>query len=182
MDKTRPSRRSVVRFSLALAVASVFVASSAAAQETAEGFSLGLAGGFSKATSSVSPSTIGYYVLSTLEFPSPVQILRLRTDGLFADWGGGHVTALTANALFSPVAGRRVAPYFLAGAGAYNAGGSVKAGWALGGGLRLPGLRAITLESRVHAFLRANWRDLPATATEGRWQYLFTPIGLGVQF
>jgi hypothetical protein len=161
---------------LALVAAAVFGASSASAQRAAEGFSIGLAGGFSKA------SSIGYYVLATLEFPSPVKVLRMRADGLHADWGGGHVNALTANVLFTPVSGRRVEPYALAGAGAYTTGGSaVKSGWTLGAGLRLPGdLRAITLESRVHAFLRA--REPLVYAAESRWQYVFAPIGLGIQF
>ncbi len=145
---------------------------------------MGLAGGFSRAASTPSnPSMIGYYVLTALEFPSPVQVFRLRADGLFADWGGGHVTGLTANALFIPISGRRVLPYALVGAGAYTtAGSAVKAGWTLGAGLRLPGqLRAIMLESRLHTFLRADRRDVPPNGVENRWRYVFTPIGLGVQ-
>jgi hypothetical protein len=122
--------------------------------------------------------------MPTLEFPSPVRFVRPRADLFFADWGGGHVTALTANLLLAPISGKRVAPYALAGAGAYTQGGSaVKAGWTLGLGLRLPGeLRAVTVESRVHAFLRAQRNVLPYDDMGSRWRYVVTPIGLGIQF
>lgn len=185
MGKKHASLRSVVRFSLALGAA-VFGAGPASAQGAAEGFSVGLAGGFARGPSSPGASGIGYHLLTTLEFPSPVQFFRLRADGFFAEWGGGHVTALTANVLFTPISGRRVAPYALAGAGAYTRGGSeVRAGWTLGAGLRLPGeLGAIILESRVHTFLARRRDAYPPYlfGVENRWQYVWTPISLGIQF
>jgi len=184
MVKKHRRLRSVVGLGLALVAIAVFGAIPASAQIAANGFSVGLAGGFARGSASpFSSSTIGYYVLSTLEFPSPVRVVRPRADVFFADWGGGHVTALTASVLLTPVSGRRVAPYALAGAGAYTmAGSAVKAGWTLGAGLRLPGeLRALTVESRVHAFLRAN-RDVPPYDVGSRWRYVWAPIGLGIQF
>ena len=179
MGKKHGSLRSIAGFGLVLAAATVFGAGPAFAQRAGEDFSVGFAGGFSRTS-----SAIGYYVLTTLEFPSPVQVFRLRTDGLFADWGRGRVGALTANVLFTPISGKRVAPYALAGAGAFTTDGSVvKAGWTLGLGLRLPGeLRAITLESRLHAFLRAGPQNVPPGSLQDRWQYVFAPIGLGIQF
>jgi hypothetical protein len=184
MGKTHSSLRSVGGASLALIAAAVFGAVSASAQTAEDGFSVGLAGGFARGSASpFSSSAIGYYVLSTLEFPSPVQVVRPRADVFFADWGGGRVTALTANLLLTPISGRRVAPYALAGAGAYAMPGSgVKAGWTVGAGLRLPGeLRTLTVESRVHAFLRAN-RNVPPYDVGSRWGYVWAPIGLGIQF
>jgi len=157
------------------------------AQAGAEGFSLGIGGGFSRASSSpYGSSTIGYHLLGTLEFPSPTRFLRLRTDGLFAEWGAGRLTSLTGNVLFTPIAGKRVAPYVLAGAGGYASQGlGINPGWTLGAGLRLPGeLRSIILESRMHVF-RAHERPFPGvvdTGTGKNWQYLFTPIGFAIQF
>ncbi|MFL5639566.1 MAG: hypothetical protein ACJ78M_09335 [Gemmatimonadaceae bacterium] len=171
------SLHSIARFALALAASITFEAIPASAQQASEGFSLGLGGGFAKAPS------LGYYMQTTLEFPSVLRVFRPRLDGLFADWGSGHVESLTANVVFTPIAGKRVAPYLLAGAGAYATPGSiVKSGWTLGAGLRLPGeFRAITIESRVHAFLRAR-HEYPASYDVGRWRYLWAPIGLGIQF
>jgi hypothetical protein len=94
------------------------------------------------------------------------------------------VTSLTANVLFTPISGKRVAPYVLAGAGGYASQGSgIKPGWTLGGGLRLPGeLRSIILESRMHVF-RAHERTFPGLmGMQNDWQYLFTPIGFAIQF
>jgi hypothetical protein len=165
----------------AVVALTVFGAVPVSAQAAANGFSLGLAGGFARPSSSSSPfnsTNLGYYVLGTLETPSLFRVFRPRIDGFYADWGE-HVSSLTGNLLFIPVAGKRVAPYILAGAGAYAAPGSaVKAGWTLGAGLRLPGeLRTITIESRAHVFLK----DRPQDNSQ-RWRYLFTPIGLGIQF
>jgi hypothetical protein len=185
MPKNHKSWSLLLPYSLALAIAVTTGAGPASAQGPAEGFSLGLAGGFSRGPSSpFNSSRIGYHALATLEFPSPVPRFRLRTDALFADWGGGHVSALTANVLVTPISGRRVAPYVLAGGGAYTTGGSeVRAGWTLGAGLRLPGdMHSITIESRLHTF-RAGWRNsLPPYAVEPGWRAVWTPLGLGIQF
>jgi hypothetical protein len=168
-----------------MTAAVVLGATPAYAQAGAEGFSLGIGGGFSRGPSSpYGSSTIGYHLLGTLEFPSPTRFLRLRTDGLFADWGAGRVTSLTGNVLFTPISGKRVAPYVLAGAGGYASQGSgIKPGWTLGAGLRLPGeLRTIILESRMHVF-RAHERPFPGVmGTDNNWRYVFTPIGFAIQF
>ena len=189
---TRPISFITVRTALAIGCALMLAPAGARAQTTTDGFSLGLTSGFAQGPASpFSSSSLGYYVLPTLEFPSFMRVFRPRVDGLFADWGAGRATALTGNLLFTPISGKRVAPYLLAGAGAYAMpGAGVKAGWTLGAGLRLPSaLRAITIESRVHAFLRARPRDgfidTPlgrVWAPEGRWGYIWAPIGLGIQF
>jgi hypothetical protein len=182
MEKKRWSCRSVAALGLAVIATAVFRAAPASAQTTADGFSIGLGGGFAQATGlPFRAGPIGYYMLTNLEFPPVSRFFRPRVDGLFANWGGGErVSALTASVLFTPLSGRRVAPYLLAGAGAYLVPGStVKSGWTLGAGLRLPGeLRALTLESRLHAYLRGNQSD-PFVS---RWRYMFTPIGLSIQF
>jgi hypothetical protein len=165
---------------LSLAAATLFLAAPASAQTGANGFSFGVGGGFARGSSSPGFSgSFGYYVLSTLELPSPVHVLRPRADLFFADWGQ-HVTALTANVLVTPLSGKRLAPYAIAGAGAYSMPGSnPKAGWTLGVGLRLPGeLRSVTIESRMHAYLRGHGPEFGSS----RWRYLAAPIGLGVQF
>lgn len=171
---------------LSVAAASLFLAARVSAQAGSEGFSFGIGGGFARASSSVRASTspvaeggFGYYVLSTLELPSPVRFVRPRADLFFADWGE-KVTGLTANVLVTPVSGKRLAPYALAGAGAYKMSlSNPKAGWTLGLGLRLPGeLRSVTIEIREHAFLRGHRPEFGSS----RWRYLFMPIGLGVQF
>lgn len=183
MDRSNVSR--VARFSLALMAAGVIGASPASAQAAAEeGFSLGIGGGFSKGPSAPYGSSIGYHLLGTLEFPSPVRAFRLRTDGLFADWGAGRLSALTGNLLFTPVSGKRVAPYVLAGAGAYASPGTgIMPGWTLGAGLRLPGeLRSIILESRMHVFRTDGSNIYRPYDLEDRWRYVITPIGFAIQF
>ena len=176
--------RAPLRFVLAVSAASTMAIAAASAQTADSGFSFGLGGGFAKGFALPSAtSTLGYYMLSTLEFPSPLRVLRPRADLLFADWGSSRMTTLTGNLLFTPISGKRIAPYALAGAGAYAVPGSTpKSGWTLGLGLRLPGeARAFTIESRLHSFLRAKQNFLPNDAG-GRWRYVWTPIGLGIQF
>ncbi|MDP9177234.1 MAG: hypothetical protein M3O61_06095 [Gemmatimonadota bacterium] len=171
---------------LSVAAATLFQAVPVYAQAGSDGFSFGIGGGFARASSSVRASTspvvsggFGYYVLSTLELPSPVRFVRPRADLFFAEWGE-KVTALTANVLLTPLSSRRLAPYALAGAGAYKMPlSNPKAGWTLGVGLRLPGeLRSVTVESRIHAYLGGRAPEFDSS----RWRYLYAPIGLGVQF
>lgn len=174
----------VALFSGALIAAGLLGASPASAQAAADGISLGIGGGFALGPSSPYASSFGYHLLGTLEFPSPVRAFRLRADGLFAHWEADRVSSLTANVLFTPISGKRVAPYVLAGAGAYASPGlGVNPGWTLGAGLRLPGeLRSIILESRMHVF-RARERSFPGVmGTDNNWQYVFTPIGFAIQF
>lgn len=171
-----------------------FAAPLSAQQVEPSGFSLGLGAGLASGPASpFSSKTKGYYLQSALEFPSPTRFLRLRTDALFADWGAHTVKALTANAVFTALPGRNVQPYVLVGAGGYISEGPMKSGWTMGAGLRLPSqLRAITIETRMHAFLSGAHSDYPVVqlcqtgclvnTTEDKWRYVWTPIGLGIQF
>ncbi len=177
----------LVNAALSVVAATLLPAAPASGQARSDGFSFGIGGGFARGSGSpAGPRTsapeaggLGYYVLSTLELPAPVRFLRPRADLFFADWGQ-HVTGLTANVLVTPVPGKRLVPYALAGAGAYKMSASnPKSGWTLGVGLRLPGeLRSITVESRMHAYLRGRGSEFESS----RWRYLWAPIGLGVQF
>jgi hypothetical protein len=177
----------VINLALSVAAATLFLAPPASAQTGSDGFSFGIGGGFARGSGSLvgprtsppEPGGLGYYVISTLELPSPVRFVRPRADLFFADWGQ-HVTGLTANVLVTPLSGNRLAPYALAGGGAYKMPGSnPKSGWTLGLGLRLPGeLRSVTVESRMHAYLRGRGSEFESS----RWRYLWAPIGLGVQF
>lgn len=169
----RPGWLLPIKHALSVAAATLLLAAPASAQAGSDGFSLGIGGGFARANG------LGYYVLSTLELPSSVRFVRPRADLFFADWGE-KVTGLTANVLITPLSDKRVAPYALAGAGAYSMPGSnPKAGWTLGLGLRLPGeLRSVTVEIREHAYLRGH----PPEFGSSRWRYVYVPIGLGVQF
>lgn len=184
MKKQPASLRAPLRFALAVSAASTMAIAAASAQTTDSGFSLGLGGGFAKESAPpVGSNTTGYYVLSTLEFPSLLSVLRPRADLIFADWGSSRMTALTGNVLFTPISGKRIAPYALAGAGAYaSLGAGLKSGWTLGLGLRLPReTRAITIESRLHSFLGVK-QDFRPNDVSGRWRYVWTPIGFGIQF
>src|SRR5256885_7021156 len=149
-------------------VATIFLLPAAASGEAgATGFSLGLSSGFVRASEAgesliiggipqFEPGGFGYYMQTTLEMPSPLRVIRPRADLFFADWGQ-HLTALTGNLVLTPFSSKKVAPYLLAGAGAYSMSGvAVKSGWTLGAGLRLPGEKwSVTIESRIHAFHRA---------------------------
>ncbi|MFL5483258.1 MAG: hypothetical protein ACJ8AK_13845 [Gemmatimonadaceae bacterium] len=173
-----------------LVVALCVLPNAVRAQAGDSGFSLGLSSGFVRASDAglpliiggvpqFEPGGFGYYMQTTLTMPSPLRMIRPRADLLFADWGQ-HLTALTGNLVFTPISSKKVAPYLLAGAGAYGMqGAGVKAGWTLGAGLRLPGEKwSVTIESRVHAFIRANaWPE-----GSKRSRSVFMPIGLGIHF
>jgi hypothetical protein len=135
---------------LSVVAGTLFLAASAAAQGGSSGFSLGVGGGFAQADQGV-----GYTVLSTLEFPSPVRMLRPRGDVFYANWGRWpNVAGVTGNVLLTPFDTRRVAPYVLVGVGAYlEEDSKPKAGATLGFGLRLPGaLRSVVIESQAHVY------------------------------
>lgn len=176
---------SVGGLGLALVAAVVFGAAPASAQAAQDGFSIGLAGGFVRGSESpFSNNTIGYYALGNVELPRLFRVFRPRVDGMFADWGSERLESLTANVLFTPVSGRKVAPYLIAGAGAYTGQGKVNPGWNLGAGLRLPGeLRALTVETRLHV-IRRTPQSFPNIVgySEGRWRTVWAPIGFGIQF
>jgi hypothetical protein len=170
--------------------AAVLLAASAAAQEGSSGFSLGVGGGFAKSNN----LGLGYELTSTLEVPSPLGAVRPRLDLLLADFSRGpNLVALSANALVTPFSSPRVAPYLVAGVGAYMEETSrpPKFGGNLGLGLRLPGqLRSVVIESQAHIYLLADpWAEVLFANSQGvvtgptsRSRILWKPIGITVQF
>jgi hypothetical protein len=177
--------RALLKCAFAVSTVSVIAVTSASAQAADSGFSIGVGGGFAKASDPLSTGSVGYYMLSTLEFPSLLRVLRPRADLLFADWGLSHAIGLTGNILLSPFPGNRVAPYAIVGGGAYAMRGTgVAPGWTLGLGLRLPGeSRTFAIESRVHVLRAARVLYPNVNYDTGiRWDYVWTPIGLSIQF
>lgn len=175
---------------LSVVAGTLFLAASAAAQGGSSGFSLGVGGGFARTNN----TGLGYELTSTLEVPSPFGAVRPRFDLLLADLARGpNLVALTANALVTPFSSPRVAPYLLAGVGAYMEKTSrpPKFGGSLGLGLRLPGqLRSVVIESVFHAYLLAdesaevlyaNSQGVVTGSTSSS-RLLWKPIGITIQF
>jgi hypothetical protein len=176
---------------LSAVAGTVLLAASAAAQGGSSGFSLGVGGGFAQADQGV-----GYTVLSTLEFPSPVRMLRPRADVFYANWGRWpNVAGVTGNVLLTPFATGSVAPYVLIGVGAYlEEDSNPKAGATLGFGLRLPGaLRSVVIESQAHVYRLEQPRGSVSaiSTTQGpiidaasikRNRVIWKPLGLAIQF
>ena len=173
---------------LSVVAGTVFLAASATAQGGgSSGFSLGVGGGFAQADQG-----IGYMVLSTLEFPSPVRMLRPRADVFYSNWGRRpNVAGVTGNVLLTPFSTTSAAPYLLAGVGAYlEEDSKPKAGATLGLGLRLPGaLRSVVIESQAHVYRLEQPRgptDIPPGAsndwTARRNRVIWKPIGITIQF
>ncbi|HET9637097.1 MAG TPA: hypothetical protein VFP26_14305 [Gemmatimonadaceae bacterium] len=181
----------VKRTTLSVVAATALLAAFAGAQEGQGGFSLGVGAGFAQADQGV-----GYTLLSTLEFPSPVQMLRPRADLFYSNWGRWpNVAGLTGNLLLTPFSTRKVAPYLLVGAGAYlEEDSNPKAGATLGLGLRLPGgLRSVVIESQAHVYRLESPRGTPyaISPTQGpifdpgsakRNRVIWKPLGLTIQF
>ena len=175
---------------LSVVAGTVLLAASAAAQGGSSGFSLGVGGGFARSND----IGLGYELTSTLELPSPVSAVRPRFDLVFAEFDRGpNLVALTANALVTPFSSPRVAPYLLAGVGAYieETSRPPKFGGTLGLGLRLPGqLRSVVIESQVHVYLLADpWAAFQSASSQGvvtgptsRNRILWKPIGITIQF
>lgn len=168
----------------------LFLAASADAQQGSSGFSLGVGGGFARSNN----LGLGYELTSTLELPSPVSALRPRFDLVFAEFDRGpSLVALSANALVTPFSSAKVAPYLLAGVGAYMEETSrpPKFGGQLGLGLRLPGqLRSVALESQLHVYLLADpWAAYQGPNSQlvvnpfiSRSRLMWKPIGITIQF
>ena len=168
----------------------LFLAASAAAQQGSSGFSLGVGGGFARSND----LGLGYELTSTLEVPSPFGAVRPRFDLMLAEFNRGpKFVALSANALVTPFSSPRVAPYLLAGVGAYieETSRPPKFGGTLGLGLRLPGqLRSVVIESQVHVYLLADpWSEVQSAGSQGvvtgptsRNRVLWKPIGVTIQF
>lgn len=166
----------------------VLLAASASAQGVS-GFSLGVGGGFARSND----LGLGYELTSTLEVPSPFSAVRPRFDLLLADLSDGpNLVALSANALVTPFASPRVAPYLLLGVGAYMEETSrpPKFGGSLGLGLRLPGqFRSVVIESQVHLYLLADPASYQGPNSQqvvdpsfSRNRILWKPIGITIQF
>ena len=172
---------------LSVVAGTLFLAASATAQGGSSGFSLGVGGGFAQADQGV-----GYTVLSTLEFPSPVRMLRPRADVFYSNWGRWpNVAGVTGNVLLTPFSTTRVAPYLLVGAGAYlEERSKPKAGATLGLGLRLPGaFRSVVIESQAHVYRLEQPRgptDIPPGANNDqgvrRNRVIWKPLGVTIQF
>jgi hypothetical protein len=173
---------------LSVVAGTVFLAASATAQGGgSSGFSLGVGGGFAQADQGV-----GYTLLSTLEFPSPVRMLRPRADLFYSNWGRWpNVAGVTGNVLLTPFSTTRVAPYLLAGLGAYlEEDSKPKAGATIGLGLRLPGqLRSVVIESQAHVYRLEQPRgptDIPPGAVNDlgvrRNRVIWKPLGVTIQF
>jgi hypothetical protein len=130
-----------------------------------------------------SGADLGYHGLLAVTVAPPKLPVRLRFDGLHAQWAAAgqaaRISALTAN-LVLPLArwdgARPAAPYLIAGGGAYAAqSAGLRPGWNVGAGVdvRLGG-RVLFLESRYHAWSR--------TTPGGRDWPRFTPVSLGIRF
>ncbi len=154
--------------------------------------SFGVGGGFADGPPfGRGPGDIGYAALATAELRTPLRALRLRGEGLFANWGSNRrVSALTASALALPPVRWPALPYLLGGGGAYTMGddAGLSPGWTLGAGLRIPaGRRAFFVESRLHA-INVGQRGLDRSGLPAyarlyrRWQHTYTPLTFGLQF
>lgn len=173
---------------LSVVAGTLFLAASATAQGGSSGFSLGVGGGFAR----TNDTGLGYELTSTLELPSPVSAVRPRFDLLLAEFDRGpKLLALTANALVTPFSSARVAPFLLAGVGAYveQTSRPPKFGGTAGLGLRLPGqLRSVVIESQLHVYLLADrWAAYqgPGVLVDGfssRSRLFWKPIGVTIQF
>jgi hypothetical protein len=153
-------------------------------QKTERLFTLSVATGLSRTSGGT-----GFHVSAGVDLRTPVSPLRLRAEGLHADWGGVGVTrfnSILASAIVSPFPRAAVSPYTIAGAGGYTGfGDGIQPGWSLGLGVRLPDATHLVVESRVHAF---TWdgRDLPlghpGYTTSDKWKYVWMPFSLAVRF
>jgi hypothetical protein len=135
---------------------------------------------------------IGYAGTVAVQARTPLPGLRMRVEGLFADWGDNQrVTSVFLSALAEPSFRWRAVPYVLAGAGAYSAtssGGRASRGWTVGAGVNIPmGRQAFFFESRMYGLhtgegglQRAGIR--PEDLKYDSWQYMSTPITFGIRF
>lgn len=143
----------------------------------------GASGGFSQMSGGV-----GYQVQASLESRPLLRRLSVRTDGMFADWGAAQLAAFTANAVLLPFPRLAVAPYLMAGGGAYNQFHfGAQPGWTVGAGLRMrtSGRIAVTLESRMHAYRDPRYTQIigpNSLRTTEPYQYVWQPLSVGVRF
>jgi len=135
-------------------------------------------------------SNLGYHLTSAAELRTGWSPLHLRADGLFAQWSNDQrLSALTGGVVIRAPERWRAAPHLLAGAGGYaSRAGGLARGWTLGAGVRVPlGIRALLVESRMHAFdvgedgLARSGAPL-GNSGYSRWQYTYMPLSFSVQF
>jgi hypothetical protein len=131
----------------------------------------------------------GFHASAAIDLRTPVSRVRLRAEGLHADWGGVGVTRFSSvlgSAILRPFPHATVSPYAIAGAGAYaRFGDGMRAGWSIGVGARLPKTSHLLVESRVHAFTW-NGSDLPlghpGYTISDKWKYVWMPFSLAIRF
>lgn len=173
------------RVALAVIAAIAFTTGSAIAQQnTKRPLTISVAGGLA-----IASGETGFHASAAVNFRTPVSPLRLRVEGLRAEWGGVGVTrfsSILASAIVSPFPHARVAPYAIAGAGGYwDFGNRTRAGCSFGLGIRFPDATHFLLESRVHAFPH-DGSDLPlghpGYTTSDKWKYAWLPVSLGIRF
>lgn len=143
--------------------------------------SVGIAAGFSRGPLGDN----GFHGLVRLESPTRWSGLRLRAEGLYAQWGGidvNDVQSATASAVVVLRPQARVAPYLIAGGGAYDLGSVVKGGWTAGAGLRLRGSWPVTIESRLHTFTSGAYYRPPGVQFDAGRRTIYMPVSIGVQF
>lgn len=152
--------------------------SSAAAQHADPTVSVGLSTGPVRRG-----SPLGYQAMAAMEARLPLPGLRLRVEGLWADWGVDHLTAVSTTMLAITPSRLRVRPYLLAGAGVYGKPGNrFERGWSLGTGLRLSGFaQGFNVESRLHGYFQ-NPEIRSGFEYAQDWRYVWMPISFGVQF
>ena len=130
----------------------------------------------------------GWHALGTLALGNPAHPLGLRVDGAYNRFGAGGeagglsqtVSSATLNPTYRlPSAGRPVAPYLMAGAGAYHldcsgddaCGGTTRFGWNAGVGTRFVGLG-------LRGFVEARFHRVSVAG--GAVQYV--PVTFGLLF
>jgi long-subunit fatty acid transport protein len=153
----------------------------------------GVSAGFSRASDGAvfTSGGLGYQMQASVESRPVLRVLSGRADAVFADWGPDRMAALTASAVLLPVPRVAVAPYLLAGGGAYTGPGQdVQPGWTVGAGFRVrtSARTAVSIESRVHAH-RDGRRFNYAVPVQpelqgllGRYRYVWQPLSVGVRF
>jgi hypothetical protein len=162
----------------------VTLSSSGSAQQTRRTFSPFIAGGFAR--SGGSAGGVGYNMQGGLDIQLPVRALRLRADGVFADWSAtndGRLSGFTGSVIATALPSAKRSPYLTAGLGGYSlAGNGILGGWMLGLGATLG--NGIFAESRLHT-IRRSPTDLSSIRDGGLysdWKAVWMPFSVGVRF
>lgn len=178
-----------LRWVHAVLVVTLVTPASLHAQASSSPVTFSVLGGASRGPSSpTSARTVGYNIGAAAQIRTPLPLLRIRTEGTYADWGADRVVALTASAVVGSRSDR-VAPYALAGGGVYGRWSSISnPGATAGTGLAFPlgGGRRVLLESRLHVHRGPRYAsfNFPAgePAQEKGWRTLWLPVSFGFAF